>query len=73
MTDANMESWAMFYLNQPIELDWSAFTDSLCEPVPLYELYVNINGEYISWKKIWNEFSESYPGVKSYISSHFYF
>jgi hypothetical protein len=42
---------------------------------PVYELYVKIEetGEYTRWKYIWNEFGESYPGVKSYISSHFYF
>jgi hypothetical protein len=47
----------------------------LCEPVPVYELYVKIDGtdEYTRWSYIWNEFGDSYPGVKSYISSHFYF
>jgi hypothetical protein len=74
MSDTSVESWAMFHLERPIELDFSEF-DAACMAAPFYELYVGDqeSGLYGRFSYIWNEFSESNSGVKSKIKSHFKF
>jgi hypothetical protein len=74
-TDGTIDSWAMFHLERTLELDWSSFSDTNCEPKPIYELYAKIGetGEYTRFNHLWKEFEAQFSTVATYIKSHFHF